>query len=127
MIISNDIIIVLLQIHSTIFFDFVLFFFIFTNAALVSGYNARRAEELKRDRYEAQVDQLHMSFVMESIGGFGDSCDTILVKIGRALADIDRTSRNRAVRRLKQRLQCQWMKSLGAALAAQAAKYDDVN
>ena len=36
-------------------------------------------------------------FVMESLGGFGDACDTILVKIGRALADIDRTSRNRAV------------------------------
>ena len=33
------------------------------NAALASGYNARRAEELKRDRYEAQGDQLHMSFV----------------------------------------------------------------
>ena len=100
------------------------------NAALASGYNARRAEELKRDRYEAQVDQLHMSFVpfvMESMGGFGDSCDTILVKMGRALADIDRTSRNRAVRRLKQRIQCLWMKSLGAALAAQAAKYDDVH
>ena len=62
-------------------------------------------------------------FVMESMGGFGDSC----VKMGRALADIDRTSRNRAVRRLKQRLQCLWMKSLGAALAPQTAKYDDVH
>jgi hypothetical protein len=37
-------------------------------------------------------------FVLESMGGFGDACGTVLVKIGRALADIDQTNRNRAVK-----------------------------
>jgi hypothetical protein len=35
---------------------------------------------------------------------FGEARDTILLKKGLTLADIDRTSRNRAVRRLKQSL-----------------------
>ena len=49
----------------------------FTNlqeAAAASGYNAKRAEELKRDNYEKDLDAAHIAFtpfVMESVGGFG--------------------------------------------------------
>ena len=97
-----------------------------SNAAQASGYNAKRAEKLKRDKYEADVDRQHMTFspfVMESLGGFGESCTPILQKVSRALADIDKITPSQALRRLKQRLQCRWMQLLGASLAAQVAKY----
>jgi hypothetical protein len=83
-----------------------------------------RAEELKRDKYEAALDRVHMSFtpfVMESIGGFGPSCDPVLFKIGRSLAGVERIPTGQTVYRLKQQLQCKWMRLLGASLAAQAA------
>ena len=86
----------------------------------------RRAEKLKRDKYEADVDSRHMvfsPFVMESVDGFGDSCKPILQQIGRALADVDKISPSQSVLRLKKRLQCRWMQMLGASLAAQAAKF----
>ena len=97
-----------------------------TNAARTSGFNAKRAEELKRDKYEADLDQLQLTFspfIMESLGGFGEACDPIISKIGRALADVDKITPSQAARRLKQRLQCRWMMMLGASLAAQAAKF----
>jgi hypothetical protein len=92
------------------------------NAARVSGFNAKRAEELKRDKYEMDVDRLHMAFVPFII----ESCNEVIDKIGRALADIDRIPRSQSTRRFKQRIQCLWMKRLGACLAAQAAKDADL-
>ena len=43
-------------------------------AALTAGHNITRAEEVKRDKYEAGLDRLQLAFipfVMESMGGFG--------------------------------------------------------
>ena len=100
-----------------------------TNAARTSGFNAKRAEELKRDKYEADLDRLQMTFspfIMESLGGFGDACGPIISKIGRALSDVDKITPSQAVRRLKQRLQCCWMKMLGASLAAQVSKFAEI-
>ena len=99
------------------------------NAARISGFNANRAEELKRDKYEADLDQIQMTFspfIMESLGGFGAACDPVISKIGRALADVDKITPSQAAKRLKKRLQCRWMIMLGAALAAQATKFAEV-
>ena len=82
-------------------------------------------EETKRNNYEQDLDKGHMAFapfVMESVGGFGSSCDAVLTRIGRPLADIERISVSKAIFRIKQRIQCRWMRMLGAALAAQAFK-----
>ena len=56
------------------------------------------------------------TFAMESLGGFGESCGPILAKIGCQLSGVDKIMESQAIRRLKQRLQCCWMKILGASL-----------
>ena len=45
---------------------------------------------------------------------------------GRALADVDKITPAKAVRRLKQRLQCRLLMMLGASLAAQVSKYAEI-
>ena len=93
-------------------------------AALTAGHNITRAEEVKRDKYEAGLDRLQLAFipfVMESMGGFGGGCNLVLHKIGRALADVERVSPEIATHRLKQLVQCKWMQMIGSSLAAQFA------
>jgi hypothetical protein len=58
---------------------------------------------------------------MKTTGGFGKGCLAVLQKVGNALAGVDRVKPGKAIYRLKQRIQCRWMKMLGAVLANQAA------
>ena len=59
------------------------------------------------------------------MGGFGQACNLVLQLIGRSLAEVDRIPAGVAIVRLKQQIQCKWMRMLGASLAAQATKDAD--
>ena len=100
------------------------------NAAITAGHNARRSEEGKRNKYEADVDRLRMTFVpfvMESLGGFGAGRQQVFRALGPAIAAVDYMSPRVAITRLKIKLQCKWMRLLGASLAAQAAYASSVS
>jgi hypothetical protein len=94
------------------------------NAAGKTGCNAARAEKEKRKKYETALVNKGLAFtpfVMESMGGFGSSCSLVLQLIGRSLSEVDHVSTGVAVVRLKQQIQCKWMRSLGSSLSAQAS------
>ena len=97
----------------------------FTNtfeAAKEIGYNAKRAETVKKDKYEKFCQDrglLFKPFVMESLGGFGCESKEVIDRIALSLKDVDSVSQGVAAKRLRAKLSFIWHRNLGASLAAQ--------
>jgi hypothetical protein len=91
-------------------------------AEVVPGAAAARGAALKREKYEARCARegyLFEPFVFETIGGFDPACDVVLKRIGQNLADVDNMSVERAIRRLRARVNFVWQRCLGRALVEQ--------
>ena len=94
-----------------------------TKAASTSGYNAARAAQVKRDKYEAHLEDLgymFRPFAMESIGGFDEQCDSFLLRLGKRLSTCTSYSPGEAVRMIKEKISFDWQRSLGTALEGHA-------
>ena len=97
----------------------------FTNlceAANEVGLNAKRAENLKKNKYERFCQErglLFKPFVLESLGGFGDDSKEVIDRIAMSLKDLDSVSQSVAAKRLRARLSFIWHRNLGASLTAQ--------
>lgn len=94
------------------------------DSATTLGYNAERAAQAKRGRYQKELENhgmLFSPFAIESLGGFHADCTEILTYIGSALSHVESGSSENITSRLKTRLNFVWQRALGQALASQAA------
>jgi hypothetical protein len=97
----------------------------FTNlsdAAREVGFNAKRAEKLKKNKYERFLHErglLFKPFVMESLGGFGEDSKEVIDRLASSVKDVDSVKESFAAKRLRARLSFIWHRNLGAALTAQ--------
>jgi hypothetical protein len=87
------------------------------------GYNANRAANAKREKYEnivAQHGMVFKPFAMESLGGLDVSCRPTLEYIGEKLRTVDKMSAEACTNRLHDQIVFYWMRDLGNALAYHA-------
>ena len=98
-------------------------------ASSASGYNAERAANSKRQKYEASLEQLgyvFQPFAMESIGGMESDCFSFMSFLGDRLASVTNYSPSKATNTIKKKLSFVWQRCLGASLMDHARYSSDL-